>query len=200
MWRVPVVQTQLIRRGLLLEYITLGWNIVGVIIVLAAAYIARSVALAGFGLDSLIEFFASMIVVWQLLGVNQHRERLALLLIVAANGVWQVALCVWQPGLSRGMPWPARKTLLADMVPALVYRRAYGFERMMDNLGTIAGPLLMLGLVTLVVVHLASGLSVIPGLLATLLILYTICHIPHARSREHLPLRLRVHPLLHGQQ
>jgi len=71
---------------------------------------------------------------------------------------------------------------------------------MMDNLGTIAGPLLMLGLVTLVVVRLAIGLSVIPGLLATLLILYTICHIPHARSREHVPLRLRVHPLLHGQQ
>ena len=45
---------------------------------------------------------------------------------------------------------------------------------MMDNLGTIAGPLLMLGLVTLVVVRLAIGLSVIPGLLATLLILYTI--------------------------
>ena len=42
---------------------------------------ARSVALAGFGLDSLIEIFASVIVVWQLLGVNQHRERLALRLI-----------------------------------------------------------------------------------------------------------------------
>jgi len=98
---------------LLLEYITLGWNIVGVIIVLTAAYIARSVALAGFGLDSLIEIFASMIVVWQLLGVNQHRERLALLLIVAANGVWQVALCVWQPGLSRGSPGlPARRCWL----------------------------------------------------------------------------------------
>jgi divalent metal cation (Fe/Co/Zn/Cd) transporter len=79
-----VVQASLIRRGLLLEYLTLGWNIVGVVIVVAAAYAARSVALAGFGLDSLIEIFASVIVVWQLLGVNQKRERLALRLIGAA--------------------------------------------------------------------------------------------------------------------
>ena len=54
MWRFPVVQASLIRRGLLLEYVTLGWNVVGVVIVVVAAYTARSVALAGFGLDSLI--------------------------------------------------------------------------------------------------------------------------------------------------
>ncbi len=79
-----MVQAQLIRRGLLLEYLTLGWNVIGVIIVLVAAYMARSVALAGFGLDSLIEIFASIIVVWQLLEVNKQRERLALRLIRAA--------------------------------------------------------------------------------------------------------------------
>ncbi len=62
-----MIQAQLIRRGLLLEYLTLGWNVFGVVIVLAAAYTARSVALAGFGLDSLIEIFASIIVIWQLL-------------------------------------------------------------------------------------------------------------------------------------
>jgi divalent metal cation (Fe/Co/Zn/Cd) transporter len=84
MWRFLVVQAQLIRRGLLLEYMTLGWNVIGVVIVVTAAYTARSVALAGFGLDSLIEIFASIIVVWQLLGVNQNRERLALRLIGAA--------------------------------------------------------------------------------------------------------------------
>jgi divalent metal cation (Fe/Co/Zn/Cd) transporter len=78
---VPVGQAPLLRRGLILEYITLGWNVVGVIIVIAAAYAARSVALAGFGLDSLIEIFASMVVVWQLTGVNLQRERLALRLI-----------------------------------------------------------------------------------------------------------------------
>src|SRR5690348_17408107 len=77
-------QALLLKRGLILEYLTLGWNVVGVIIVAAAAYAAHSVALAGFGLDSLIEIFASVIVVWHLRGVQQHRERQALRLIGGA--------------------------------------------------------------------------------------------------------------------
>lgn len=71
----------LLRRGLFLEYTTLGWNVVGVVIVIIAAVAARSVALAGFGLDSLIEIFASVVVVWQLRGINMNRERVALRLI-----------------------------------------------------------------------------------------------------------------------
>jgi divalent metal cation (Fe/Co/Zn/Cd) transporter len=79
-----VESATLLRRGLRLEYATLGWNVVGVGIVIAAAVAARSVALAGFGLDSLIEIFASVIVVWQLKGVNEDRERRALRLIGGA--------------------------------------------------------------------------------------------------------------------
>lgn len=71
----------LIRRGLLLEYTTLGWNVVGSVVVIAAAVLAGSVALAGFGLDSLIEIFASVVVVWQLKGVNEAREHRALRMI-----------------------------------------------------------------------------------------------------------------------
>jgi divalent metal cation (Fe/Co/Zn/Cd) transporter len=76
---------QLLRRGLWLEYATLGWNVVGCGIVLAAAWFARSVALAGFGLDSVIEIFASVVVVWQLRGsATPDRERKALRLIGTA--------------------------------------------------------------------------------------------------------------------
>src|SRR5579859_3079895 len=88
---VVLSQTTLLKRGLLLEYLTLGWNVVGVVIVVVAAYTAHSVALAGFGLDSLIEIFASVVVVWQLIGVNQHRERLALRLI----GMAFIALVIY---------------------------------------------------------------------------------------------------------
>ncbi len=49
----------LVRRGFALEWATLGWNVVGIIILAIAAVAARSVALAGFGLDSLIEIGAS---------------------------------------------------------------------------------------------------------------------------------------------
>ena len=73
--------TVLLKRGLLLEYLTLSWNVIGVVMVILAAIAARSVALAGFGLDSLIEIFASVVVVWQLTGGNLRRERRALRLI-----------------------------------------------------------------------------------------------------------------------
>jgi divalent metal cation (Fe/Co/Zn/Cd) transporter len=52
--------------------------------VLIAAWRARSVALAGFGLDSLIEIFASVVVIWQLTGTGQQREHKALRLIGTA--------------------------------------------------------------------------------------------------------------------
>ena len=74
----------LLKRGLRLEYLTLAWNVVGAAIVLVSALVAGSVALAGFGIDSLIEIFASVVVVWQLNGTAQHRERRALRLIGAA--------------------------------------------------------------------------------------------------------------------
>jgi divalent metal cation (Fe/Co/Zn/Cd) transporter len=79
-----MTEAALLQRGSRLEYMTLGWNVVGTIVVVAAAIAARSVALAGFGLDSLIEIFASVVVVWQLKGVDRHRERLALRLIGGA--------------------------------------------------------------------------------------------------------------------
>jgi divalent metal cation (Fe/Co/Zn/Cd) transporter len=71
----------LLELGLRLEYATLAWNVVGSVVVLASAVAARSVALAGFGLDSLIEIVASLIVVWQLRGLGQDRERRALRVI-----------------------------------------------------------------------------------------------------------------------
>jgi MFS family permease len=91
---------------------------------------------------------------------------------------------------------PGRNALLADIVPANVYGRAYGFERAMDNLGAIAGLLLALGLVG---TRTAIALSVIPGLLAALAIVYAIRHAPHAEQRERQPLRLRVRPILAGR-
>jgi divalent metal cation (Fe/Co/Zn/Cd) transporter len=73
-----------LRRGLQLEYLTLGWNVVGSVVVLVAAIAAHSVALAGFGLDSLIEIFASVVVVWHLTGgASKQSERKAMRLIGA---------------------------------------------------------------------------------------------------------------------
>src|SRR5512135_803137 len=44
-------------------------------VAIAAGVIASSIALVGFGLDSVIEFFAAAIVVWQLRGEGEDRDR-----------------------------------------------------------------------------------------------------------------------------
>lgn len=75
------IREDLLRRGFILEYLTLGWNVVGVAVLAAAAIGARSVALAGFGLDSLIEIGASTVVIWELSGAGARRQRRALQLI-----------------------------------------------------------------------------------------------------------------------
>lgn len=77
-WHRPA---RLLRRGRLLEYVTLGWNVVGIVVLAIGAITARSVALAGFGLDSLIEIGASVVVLWELAGVAEDRQRRALRLI-----------------------------------------------------------------------------------------------------------------------
>ena len=41
---------------------------------------------------------------------------------------------------ARGLRVPSRNALLADTVSTSAYGRAYGFERMMDNLGAVGGP------------------------------------------------------------
>ena len=72
------------RRGVRLESMTLAWNVVGVVVLGVAAIRASSVALAGFGLDSLIEIGASTVVLWELSGTGMTRQRRALRLIGAA--------------------------------------------------------------------------------------------------------------------
>ena len=69
----------LLRRGRILEGITLGWNVAGIAVLAVTAVAARSVALAGFGLDSLIEIGASIVVLWELAGP----------VLNAAAGWWQ---------------------------------------------------------------------------------------------------------------
>lgn len=82
------------RRGFALEYVTLGWNVVGIVVLGFTAIAARSVALAGFGLDSLIEIGASIVVVWELSGSGEARQHRGLRLIGAAFAGLAVYLAV----------------------------------------------------------------------------------------------------------
>lgn len=84
----------LLRRGLRLEYVTFGWNVVGIGILGYSAIAARSVALGGFGLDSLIEIGASTVVIWELKGTDESRQQRALRLIGVAFALLALYLII----------------------------------------------------------------------------------------------------------
>ncbi|MFF1632543.1 cation transporter [Leifsonia sp. NPDC058248] len=79
---LPKQVRRLRTAGIGLEVVTLAWNVVGVVLIAVLAVQSASVALAGFGLDSLIEIGASVVVIWELTGSGaEARQRFALRLI-----------------------------------------------------------------------------------------------------------------------
>jgi MFS family permease len=118
--------------------------------------------------------------------------------IGAATATWHVAILRAGAWTARGLRVPARNALLADLVPPAAYGRAYGFERAMDNLGAILGPLLAIVAVAVLGTRWAIGLSVVPGLLAAVAILYAIAHTKRAAKQDRRPLRIQVRPVLAG--
>jgi MFS family permease len=120
-------------------------------------------------------------------------------LIGATTSVVQAGVLRGAAWAARGLRVPARNALLADVVPDGAYGRAYGFERTMDNLGAIVGPLLALGLVSLFSVRTAILVSVIPGLLAAVAIVYAIRQAKLSKVTERKKLRFQVRPVLRGQ-
>jgi divalent metal cation (Fe/Co/Zn/Cd) transporter len=65
----------LIRRGKLLEYVTIGYNSLEGVIAIGAGVIAGSVALVGFGFDSVIEVISGATLLWRLYAdVDEERR------------------------------------------------------------------------------------------------------------------------------
>jgi MFS family permease len=120
-------------------------------------------------------------------------------LIGVATAAWQVGVLRAGAWMTRGLRSPARDALLADVVSPGAYGRAYGFERALDNLGAIVGPLLALALVAVVGLRTAILVSVVPGLLAALAMFAAVRAAPVLREHERQPLRLRIRPVLQGR-
>lgn len=93
-------QARLRRRGFWLEYASMAWMVVEAGVAITAGIAASSIALVGFGLDSLIELFSAATVVWQLRGEGEYRETRAVRLIggtffalavyLAAQGIYDL--------------------------------------------------------------------------------------------------------------
>lgn len=89
---------ELRHHALLLQYATVGWNVLTVIVSLPAAFAAGSVALAGFGLDSAVEVAASLVVIAALWGdpAADRRRHLRLIRVAfVAIGVYLVLQAVY---------------------------------------------------------------------------------------------------------
>lgn len=73
----PEQRTELVRRGLRLNYVTIAYNSLEAVAALVAGALAGSVALVGFGFDSVIEVTASGAAQWRLRvdWSDEHRER-----------------------------------------------------------------------------------------------------------------------------
>jgi len=75
-----IVHADMLRRGRMLEYFTIGWNSLEAVVAVSFGIIAGSVALLGFGVDSVIESSSGAIILWRLFA-GEERERLALRLV-----------------------------------------------------------------------------------------------------------------------
>jgi divalent metal cation (Fe/Co/Zn/Cd) transporter len=65
----------LLRRAVFLAWFTVGWNVAEGIIAIAAALVAGSRALLGFGLDSGVESLSASVVLWRLYAERRDPER-----------------------------------------------------------------------------------------------------------------------------
>lgn len=74
MSEVALARPALLRRGLRLEYLTVGWNIVEGLVAVSAALAAGSVALLGFGIDSFVESASGGILIWRLLAERSRSD------------------------------------------------------------------------------------------------------------------------------
>jgi divalent metal cation (Fe/Co/Zn/Cd) transporter len=120
----------LLRQGLRLEYLTVGWNVVEGVIAIAAAVAAGSVALLGFGLDSVIESASGGVLIWRLraeqglsdrsavdaLDRRAHKLVASALLLLAAYIAVDAAWTLW----TRDRPRPSLVGIALTIVSLVV--------------------------------------------------------------------------------
>jgi divalent metal cation (Fe/Co/Zn/Cd) transporter len=110
MTTTTLTRDALLRRGLNLERLTVGWNVVEAVVAITVGYFAGSVALVGFGLDSVIESISGVALYRRLAhelrdgGAERTaaRERRALYFVglsfflIAAYVLYEAATALWQ--------------------------------------------------------------------------------------------------------
>ena len=98
---------------------------------------------------------------------------------------WHVLLGRVGGWLGRGARTPVRNVLLTEATTPQTYGRAFGLERAMDSAGAIFGPTLALGLTAAIGLRPMFALTIVPGIIAALLIAFLVREKHHQPQPEH---------------
>ena len=106
-------QEELERRGLRLEYATIVWNAVEMLVSIGLGIAARSLALVAFGLDTMVELFASGVVVWHLRHPGRDSNHITVQALRMVAGAFFVLAMV----VTVGTVWALVAGAVADKSP-----------------------------------------------------------------------------------
>lgn len=121
-----------VKRGLRLEFITITYNLLEAAGALIAGWIAGSIALVGFGLDSLIEVTSGAALVWRLAADHRHNrdaiERRALQIVgicflaLAAYVGAEAVEALWKREAPQSSPWGIAVAVASVIVMPMLAR------------------------------------------------------------------------------
>lgn len=117
---------QAIQRGLLLEYVTISYNVIEATVALAFGIAAGSVSLVSFGIDAMIEISSGAIMIWRLgkpADASERRAQQAIAIsffALAAWVFWKATEALWFREVS-SLSWPgiALATLSVLIMPSI---------------------------------------------------------------------------------
>ena len=131
------------RRALRLEYVTIAWNVGEAVLTVGLGIVAGSLALIGFGTVSIVEIFASLVVVWHLFPGHEEdhtgRTRLALRLTATAFLVLGAVLAVaavtdlTSGRRAEGSPWGIAYLAVTALVMLGLARKKRGLATTLNS-------------------------------------------------------------------
>jgi len=145
----PARREELHRRGLLLEWFTVAWNMIEGVVAIGAGVVTGSVSLVAFGADSFIEVISAVALLWRLRKAGPHAsaeergaaERKALYLVAVTFFLLAAYITYEAVGalLSREGPENSTVGLVLSVVSLLVMPTlAYGKQRTGREMGSEA--------------------------------------------------------------
>lgn len=122
-------------RGIVLEYLTIGWNVIEGTVAVISGAVSGSIALVGFGVDSLIETSSGLILLWRLRAERsghdaERAERIAsrlvgvsFMLLAAYIGADSLLKLLHQQRPDQSLPGIVIATLSLIIMPWLAFQK-----------------------------------------------------------------------------